>query len=571
MSIALGAKKPISSHVIQFSQAIGVCVRHTFSICYLRWADVRREYIEVVKGDVQRHFVLDFNDQAMIGFVEHQIFTSFKEFIGDCHRHFKKYSDPEQAQLNVGTPVLAYSKGFSATLWGRDIIEKDIEAANFTNGRNEEDGRRNESGTKGTMISCANASAIGRLFRHCFECVGTTISDVALMSAIVTSRDGTLDTVLHFLVFVHFILRLLHSLSSTRRQHLAIGIISSSATRREHSASSISSSANVGTRHHLFVCERRHSASSLRLHSASASSLRLQTRRRHHLRMTSFSVDETSNQSCYSPVLGKRKLVKPPPSVWEHFIKVEGCDPKYPRAACKHCGTSYACDSKRNCTTNLKRHLEKCKMYVNPLEDNVEGDGGSETSLMAASFTQENCRKMLARMVILDELPFKLFTVTVDNASSNDVAIAYLVKKFKGRNGLVLDDDAKTEVTRYLDEARIDCIGDEYLNLLTWWKVNSSRFKIISQVARDIYGIPISTVPSKSAFSTGGRVLDSFRSSLTPQTAEALICAQNWIQSKPLDDMTEEIDGAEEIDEEFINIGKEMKAPFENLNNDSMV
>ncbi|KAL0545901.1 hypothetical protein IC582_015798 [Cucumis melo] len=33
----------------------------------------------------------------------------------------------------------------------------------------------------------------------------------------------------------------------------------------------------------------------------------------------------------------------------------------------------------------------------------------------------------------------KLFTVTVDNASSNDVAIAYLVKKFKARNWLVLD------------------------------------------------------------------------------------------------------------------------------------
>ncbi|KAA0055499.1 transposase [Cucumis melo var. makuwa] len=199
----------------------------------------------------------------------------------------------------------------------------------------------------------------------------------------------------------------------------------------------------------------------------------------------------------------------------------------------------------------------------------------------------------------------RLFTVTVDNASSNDVAIAYLVKKFKGRNELVLDgefihirccadilnlivsdalkdlhvsiirirnavngsykaratvhdrfkqssktclDDAKIEVTRYLDEACIDCMGDEYLDLLTWWKVNSSRFKIISQVVRDIYSIPISTVPSESAFSTGGRVLDSFRSYLTPQTAEALICAQNWIQSKPLDDMTEEIDGAEEID-----------------------
>uniref|UniRef100_A0A9I9E9M7 Uncharacterized protein n=1 Tax=Cucumis melo TaxID=3656 RepID=A0A9I9E9M7_CUCME len=40
--------------------------------------------------------------------------------------------------------------------------------------------------------------------------------------------------------------------------------------------------------------------------------------------------------------------------------------------------------------------------------------------------------------------------------------------------------------------------------------------------------------------------------------------------SKHLDDMTEEIDGAEEIDEEFINIGKEMEAAFKNLNNDEV-
>ncbi|KAA0039652.1 zinc finger BED domain-containing protein RICESLEEPER 2-like isoform X3 [Cucumis melo var. makuwa] len=153
------------------------------------------------------------------------------------------------------------------------------------------------------------------------------------------------------------------------------------------------------------------------------------------------------------------------------------------------------------------------------------------------------------------------------SSSGSYKAHAAVHDRFKQNNKTCLD-DAKTEVARYLDEARIE---DEYLDLLNWWKVNSSRFKIISQVARDIYSNPISTVPFESAFNTGGRVLDSFQNSLTPQTAEALICAQNWIQSKPLDDMTEEIDGAEEIDEEFINIGKEMKGAFENLNNDSMV
>ena len=99
-------------------------------------------------------------------------------------------------------------------------------------------------------------------------------------------------------------------------------------------------------------------------------------------------------------------------------------------------------------------------------------------------------------------------------------------------------------MARYLEEARI---YDEYLDLLNWWKVNSSRFKIISQVVRDIYNISISIVSFELVFSIGGQVLDSFRT--TPQTTEALICAQIWIQSKPLDDMTEEIDEAEEIDE----------------------
>uniref|UniRef100_A0A9I9EA59 CACTA en-spm transposon protein n=1 Tax=Cucumis melo TaxID=3656 RepID=A0A9I9EA59_CUCME len=83
MTIVPGAEKPISPHVVRFSQA-----------------DVGRKYIEVVKGDLQRFFVLDFNDHAMNRFVEHQMLTTFKEFQGDCHRHFKKYSNPEEARAN---------------------------------------------------------------------------------------------------------------------------------------------------------------------------------------------------------------------------------------------------------------------------------------------------------------------------------------------------------------------------------------------------------------------------------------------------------------------------------------
>ena len=68
----------------------------------------------------------------------------------------------------------------------------------------------------------------------------------------------------------------------------------------------------------------------------------------------------------------------------------------------------------------------------------------------------------------------------------------------------------KTEVDKYLDEVTEE--DEDGFDILTWWKNNSSRFSILSLVTRDVLAIPVSTVASESAFSTGGRVLDSFRS-----------------------------------------------------------
>ncbi|KAA0046852.1 CACTA en-spm transposon protein [Cucumis melo var. makuwa] len=94
-------EKPIFLYVVRFSQVIGMYVQKKFPIHCPNWtANVGREYIKVVKGDLQRFFVLDFNDQAMNRFIEHQMLSTFKELWNDCHKHFKKYREHEEARTN---------------------------------------------------------------------------------------------------------------------------------------------------------------------------------------------------------------------------------------------------------------------------------------------------------------------------------------------------------------------------------------------------------------------------------------------------------------------------------------
>ncbi|XP_076906567.1 zinc finger BED domain-containing protein RICESLEEPER 2-like [Bidens hawaiensis] len=94
----------------------------------------------------------------------------------------------------------------------------------------------------------------------------------------------------------------------------------------------------------------------------------------------------------------------------------------------------------------------------------------------------------------------------------------------------------KSDVDIYLgDGVERKVKGDNTYDVLDWWKINSKKFPILSEVAKHVLGIPISTVASDSAFSTSGRVIDKYRSSLTPKTAESFICLQDWLRSSSTD------------------------------------
>lgn len=123
-------------------------------------------------------------------------------------------------------------------------------------------------------------------------------------------------------------------------------------------------------------------------------------------------------------------------------------------------------------------------------------------------------------------------------------------KKYKQDSG---SDENKSDLDKYLSED--EKIVDDF-DVLNWWKVNSLRFPVLSNMARDILGVPISTVASESAFSTGGRVLDTYRSSLTPKLVQALICTQDWLRSGSLhnDSVEDDMEQLEKVDVDLSKI-----------------
>ncbi|XP_070021044.1 zinc finger BED domain-containing protein RICESLEEPER 2-like [Nicotiana sylvestris] len=181
----------------------------------------------------------------------------------------------------------------------------------------------------------------------------------------------------------------------------------------------------------------------------------------------------------------KRKVMQPRSNAWKHFEKYD--DPSgAKKAKCNYCQKTYAAATK----------------------------GTSSASSGNTTTTVSGYGSFLKRGTMRTKLEFEKH------------------KEVTGGLG------TKSELERYLAED-LEPETDDF-KILKWWKINEPRFPILAEMARDVLAIPISSVASECAFSTGGRILDSFRSSLTPKLVQSLICLQDWLRSEPIPIKVEE-------------------------------
>ncbi|OMO81317.1 putative Zinc finger, BED-type [Corchorus olitorius] len=296
-----------------------------------------------------------------------------------------------------------------------------------------------------------------------------------------------------------------------------------------------------------------------------------------------------SSQSHVAPALPRTRAFTS--NVWEHVTGFKGPD-GYPMARCNYCGAPYKAHTKRNGTTSMKNHLESCAK--NPLviaakerdsrqsklvlSKNKDGEFVEGRGFRQLMFDAQPKFVISSRWTVADDC-YKLYNETKKklNGSIKDVAMRDIFEDYRralgsekgceasqtsqaqGSADLMDEDDCGDAMQLFMKHQRIwtnvvfsfsckEC-GlqankselDIYLqeemkqegpafDVLAWWKLNGPRFPILSCLARDVLVVLVSTIASESAFSTGGRVVDVYRSSLAAKMVQALICTQDWMK-----------------------------------------
>ncbi|XP_052483849.1 uncharacterized protein LOC105796370 isoform X2 [Gossypium raimondii] len=108
--------------------------------------------------------------------------------------------------------------------------------------------------------------------------------------------------------------------------------------------------------------------------------------------------------------------------------------------------------------------------------------------------------------------------------TTKDCIVSYF-SKFASASNVKEVASQKSELDCYLEETLLPSDAD----ILGWWRVNSERFPTLAKMARDFLAIPVSV--SSPCSNISAMTINPVYSSLDPESMEALVCSQNWLES----------------------------------------
>ncbi|RAL44308.1 hypothetical protein DM860_015668 [Cuscuta australis] len=73
---------------------------------------------------------------------------------------------------------------------------------------------------------------------------------------------------------------------------------------------------------------------------------------------------------------------------------------------------------------------------------------------------------------------------------------------------------------------------DVEFDVLGWWKRNEHMFPCLGMLTREVLSVPVSTVAVEQQFSASGNILTDFRSCLSAESLETIVCNRDWLLAR---------------------------------------
>lgn len=126
----------------------------------------------------------------------------------------------------------------------------------------------------------------------------------------------------------------------------------------------------------------------------------------------------------------------------------------------------------------------------------------------------------------LNQLPDYSRKLTEETTHDDfDIDISYLFQKADNR---METHDWKEEINKYLETNR----ADEDEDILLWWWKNEKNYPCLSAMAKDIFSIMATSVPSERCFSKANLIITKLRNRLNYVSSRSLLCLNSWYTNK---------------------------------------